>query len=223
MTDDHVSYLPDGVKACTTLIDCIGAGVPVVATVYDICMILATHQHIQEKLAKEVLKAGSGKMLSIKECRQLPYLQAVGYEAMRYVSGTPTTMRRARVDAEFRGVQVPKDTNIILNFFAANHDCKTWDAPWMFMPERFMDTSGKLLPEDNEKWSNIMTFGAGQKVCLSWSLAYDLVFLFIACLVQKFEIQCVPGIEVPYDVMTWEEANLAFVPKRCQLKFLTRD
>lgn len=75
---------------------------------------------------------------------------------------------------------------------AAAHD-NTWDSPFTFKPERFLDVHGKLdLTKDHS-----MPFGAGKRLCAGETFARNMLFLLTAGLFQNFNISAPPGSTIP--------------------------
>ena len=69
---------------------------------------------------------------------------------------------RALRDTSVVGYDVPKDTMVIINHWALHNDPSVWKDVYQFIPERFLDSNGKLGP----KPKNWLPFSAGNKVCL---------------------------------------------------------
>ncbi|KAJ2203275.1 hypothetical protein IW145_004172, partial [Coemansia sp. RSA 521] len=71
---------------------------------------------------------------------QLPYIEAVIYEALRIraVSGTALPRVVPAGGATFQGHFLPAGTQINVNIAGANHHQETWESPRLFNPERFI-------------------------------------------------------------------------------------
>ena len=80
------------------------------------------------------------------------------------------------------GYDVPKNTLVMINHWALHHDPKAWNDVNEFIPERFLDTDGKL----GTKPTNWLPFSAGRRVCLGESVAKPELHLIFACLMQRF-------------------------------------
>ncbi|KAG0444260.1 hypothetical protein HPB47_013994 [Ixodes persulcatus] len=78
-----------------------------------------------------------------------------------------------------RGGQfIPKDTGILYNIYAINHDPNLWDDPEVFRPERFLDpVTGKIK---QELLPQLMSFGLGPRTCPGEKLAHvDMFYVFV--------------------------------------------
>jgi cytochrome P450 len=73
-----------------------------------------------------------------------------------------------------------------------HHNPEFFDDPKTFNPSRFIDESGKFVPDHR-----VIPFGTGKRFCLGQSLAEKEFFIFFAALMQQFEFKPVPGIELP--------------------------
>lgn len=101
-------------------------------------------------------------------------------------SGTP---HKALVDTKFSGYNIPKGTLIVTALNAAMHDPTAWEKPNEFLPERFLDSSGKLcLSKDIS-----LPFGAGKRLCAGETFARNMLFLCITAFLQAFTIRMADG------------------------------
>jgi len=93
----------------------------------------------------------------------------------------------------FHGYLLPKDTIIVSNLYASQHDPEIWRDPQHFRPERFLSEDGKKVIRDEA----LIPFSAGRRVCLGQTLAMDTLFLFTTGIFQKFELHPDPDNPKP--------------------------
>ena len=89
------------------------------------------------------------KLASIK--KNCPFTMAAFMEAIRFTC--PLTLpfpRRAEDNVEFENFLIPKDSLILQNMWAGNHDPRIWKNPNSFDPSNFFDESSKqVINADN--------------------------------------------------------------------------
>ena len=110
---------------------------------------------------------------------------------------------------------VPKGTMVIINHWALHHDPNAWENVSNLIPERFLDTDGKMGPKP-ENW---LPFSAGRRVCLGESVAKPELHLLFACLMQRFSWRMPEGEKI--DLSPTGNSLLLF-PKPHQLIVETR-
>jgi fatty-acid peroxygenase len=67
------------------------------------------------------------------------YLGAFVQEVRRFYPFFPAVVARVRDDFEWRGMPFPRGTRAMLDLYGTNHDPRTWAAPEIFRPERFLN------------------------------------------------------------------------------------
>ena len=116
----------------------------------------------------------------------LPYVEAAILEVMRLSSLAPFGVPHSPTeDVVFKGYNIPKNTIIFGNLYAAHYSKSAWGDPENFRPERFLAADGKTVLR-NKAW---MPFGVGKRQCMGESLARDELFLFFTNLVKQFHIR----------------------------------
>ena len=80
---------------------------------------------------------------------------------------------------------------VMVNHWALHNDPTKWENVNDFIPERFLDSDGKLGPKP-ENW---LPFSAGRRVCLGESVAKPELHLVFAALMQKFTWRLPDGVE----------------------------
>ena len=78
---------------------------------------------------------------------------------------------------------------VIFNLWSMHHTEAVWDDPFTFMPQRYLDATGDIIPADHPNRKFTMPFGAGARVCVGEQFALSRLFLIISTIVQKFTIE----------------------------------
>ncbi len=211
----------DAKATCTNLL--LAGMITTSATLYGFTNILAHQKEVQQKLADEISSVvPDGELIRLRHKPEMPYLRASILEALRYMSVVPLGVpHRACADLEIQGFRIRKDTGIITNLWALHHDRDFWGDPEMFRPERFLDSSGDIVPADHPNRRHLMPFGAGTRVCIGETLAQARLFVWIATLVQRFHV--LPASDVTLTEMNQYDCKGSVMASKPYLvKFLGR-
>uniref|UniRef100_A0A0B6ZKM9 Cytochrome P450 n=1 Tax=Arion vulgaris TaxID=1028688 RepID=A0A0B6ZKM9_9EUPU len=119
----------------------------------------------------------------------MPYTEACIIESLRIISQVPLAgYRVTSSDIDFEGMTIPKNSVIFVNSWHILHDETIWEDPWIFKPERFLDTERQLLPADHPIRKNMIAFGFGVRACPGEMFARSRIFLFITSILQRYDI-----------------------------------
>jgi cytochrome P450 len=77
------------------------------------------------------------------------------------------------------------------------HDPEVFKDPESFCPERYLDAEGNLLPADDPVMRHTIPFGLGPRVCAGMLFAQYRLFLWVATLFQRFNIEPDPAHPLP--------------------------
>ncbi|CAM0909687.1 unnamed protein product [Alopecurus aequalis] len=142
--------------------------------------LLLTHPEVLRKAREEIdANVGTGRLVEDTDIPNLPYLQSVVKESLRFCPVGPLLpAHEAMEDCTVGGFKVRRGTMILVNAWAINRDANLWASPEEFRPERFLDAdaAAPMLP-----------FGLGRRRCPAEGLAMRLLYLTLAALVQCFE------------------------------------
>ncbi|KAK3593818.1 hypothetical protein CHS0354_014364 [Potamilus streckersoni] len=174
------------------IVDVVFAGLMTTTNAILIAILLLIHHpSVFEKVKKEVLDIiGPDRPPSLKDREEMPYIQAVILEILRYsahISVPPP--HRCTVDVEFEGYTIPQGSIILLNFWFIHHDPEIWGDPWQFRPERFLDDHGNLLSPEHNLRQSLILFGVGRRSCVGETMARSRMFLYLATLIQQFDLR----------------------------------
>ena len=123
------------------------------------------------------------------ELERLPILTAVIKETLRV--SAPVTNRVQVFDPEqvlmFDGWTIPPGTPLSMSIPAIHLDSRIYQDPYTFRPERFLGS-----PEEAKQASKYyMPFHRGFRSCLGMNLAYSELYLRLAAVFRRFELELV--------------------------------
>ncbi|XP_045201678.2 steroid 17-alpha-hydroxylase/17,20 lyase-like isoform X3 [Mercenaria mercenaria] len=146
---------------------------------------------IQDKVQDELDRVvGKDRLPGIIDRPNLSYTEAVLHECMRLGTVAPLGAQHKTIcDTEVAGYRIPKGTTVAINHWALHHDPDAWEEVDRFIPERYLDSKGKLGPKPN----NWLPFSAGKRVCLGEFVAKPELHLIFACLMQRYKWKMVSG------------------------------
>lgn len=155
------------------------------------CFFLAMTLYPQvQQRAQEELDAvlSSGTMPTFADRPQLPYIEAITREALRWHPTLPQSVaHRATADNTYRGYFIPEGTLLVENTWTILHDEKIYpDEPRAFKPERFLNEKGQI--DENVFNPSKVAFGAGRRICAGRHVADADIWITIAFVLRVFTI-----------------------------------
>ncbi|XP_068929423.1 steroid 21-hydroxylase [Petaurus breviceps papuanus] len=168
-----------------TLVDLfIGGTETTASTLTWIVAFLLHHPEIQRRLQEELdqeLGPGfSGNPPNYGDRARFPLLNATIAEVLRLRPVAPLAIPHCtKQTSSLCGFDIPKNSIIIANIYAAHHDDSVWAQPYDFRPDRFLEP--ELSPVG-------IPFGCGPRTCLGERLARLEVFLVLAHVLQAFTL-----------------------------------
>ena len=156
--------------------------------------VLLNYPGIQEKIHAELTKQFGEEMISLEKKRNCHYLEATLTEVLRCVTVAPIFPHKTTCDTTLSGYHIPKDTTVLLNIWAINHDEREWQNPEEFNPNRFLDSEGHFTGTSKVSY---IPFGSGRRICPGESLAKTELFLLSAAMLKKFKFETPPGCSPP--------------------------
>ncbi|KAJ6533305.1 cytochrome P450 [Mycena vulgaris] len=134
---------------------------------------------------------GTDRLAGIPDRSQLPYLDALCKEILRWHTAAPTAVpHRTREDCiyergqNYKPLLIPKDSLVIPNIWFMLHDPERYANPMAFDPTRFIVTSN----EDAEMDPARICFGFGRRICPGKLLADTTLFLACSSILAVFNI-----------------------------------
>ncbi|KAF9261702.1 cytochrome P450 [Marasmius fiardii PR-910] len=164
-----------------------------------VLMSFVLYPEVQKKAQEEVDRVvGRDRMPTFQdlEPEQMPYLHALVREILRWRGVGPLGVpHRLNQDDHYEGYFLPKDTIVVPNAWAINHDVNVWgnDAE-DFRPERHLDEDGRLKRAlaDTHDESHV-TFGYGRRICVGRHIASNSLRIYTACILWSFNLK--PSID----------------------------
>jgi len=175
------------------------------------------YPEIQEKLHAEIMDVFGDENVRLEKRKSCHYLEATLTEVLRHASVAPVFIHKTTCDTKLSGYCIPKDTSVLLNYYAINNDDRQWDNPRQFNPERFIDSEGKFTGTIKMSY---MPFGAGRRSCSGEALAKTELFLFSAILIKTFKFET-PRRFAPPDI-TDGRLGITFAPKAYKVVAMKR-
>lgn len=128
--------------------------------------LLGRHPAVREAVQREVDALPPGPVTFAGAASSLPLTTRVFKEAMRLYPPVPIYARRLLVDAEIRGVAMPRGTLVIVTPYPLHRLPDVYPEPERFDPDRFLPEREAARPK-----SSYVPFGAGPRVCLGLHFA----------------------------------------------------
>ena len=158
--------------------------------VHKTLAVLAHYPAIQENIHNELDSVLSQRQAEINDMATCPYTMATVQEVLRNcilaVAKAPHVVLE---DTTLAGYDIPAGTRVIIHTWAAHHDPAVWDDPYLYKPERFLDSYGQFLPADHPTRRQLMPFNGGPKICPGKTYAIARLFCTICTVLQKFNIK----------------------------------
>ena len=154
---------------------------------------------------------------------KLTFLQACLKETLRLHPAGPILLpHRAAETCQVMNYTIPKNTEVLVNFWAIGRDPEYWEDPLEFKPERFLNSSLDFRGNDFE----FIPFGSGRRICPGMPMAAKHVPLVTAALVHAFDWSLPDGVDAKdldmaekFGIAMRKEEPLLVVPKS---KFLRK-
>ncbi|XP_064635895.1 cytochrome P450 2B5-like isoform X2 [Lineus longissimus] len=154
---------------------------------------MAHYPEFQAKAQHEIEDAIGGRRPLQSDKKDLQFLEATFMETIRITTPVPTSLLlKTKEDVEILGYMIPKDTAYFANWDNMHKDPEVFENPDDFNPERFMLKDG-TCDSKNKGWAG---FAIGKRSCMGEPLARQVIFLFLANLLQQFTFSF-PENEVP--------------------------
>uniref|UniRef100_A0A8C0RSP4 Steroid 17-alpha-hydroxylase/17,20 lyase n=1 Tax=Canis lupus familiaris TaxID=9615 RepID=A0A8C0RSP4_CANLF len=177
--------------------DIFGAGVETTTSVVKWTVAFLLHNpQLQKKIQEEIdQNVGFGRIPTMSDRSKLILLEATIREVLRIRPAAPMLIpHKAIVDSSIGEFAVDKGTSVIINLWALHHNEKEWYRPDQFMPERFLDATKSQLISPSLSY---LPFGAGPRSCVGEILARQELFLVMAWLLQRFDLEAPDDGQLP--------------------------
>ncbi|KAF8754601.1 cytochrome P450 family [Rhizoctonia solani] len=166
---------------------------------------MVAHPKAQMKAQAEIdsVIGYATRLPTLADAPQLPYVQQLILEVLRWLPVSPTggPPHGCSQDNVYRGYDIQKGTNVMVNLWALSRDETVYNNPEVFDPERFSNSNIAPLPN----------FGWGRRKCPGIHFAEASLFLFISSMLATFSFsrkvdlngrEVTPKIEGDYNNLT---------------------
>uniref|UniRef100_A0A1I8H312 Cytochrome P450 n=1 Tax=Macrostomum lignano TaxID=282301 RepID=A0A1I8H312_9PLAT len=216
---DSEHYFTDD-DLCDIVADFFVAGTDTTAVALTwAALLLAKHQDVQDKVRAELFYLGD---TILEKQAGLHYTRAFWDEVLRFCMLVPLNMRHSVRETSVGGYRIPADTVVGANAYAVSRNAELFPEPETFRPARFLDAEGCYCRSPG---MDGLVFGAGKRGCMGESLARMEMLVFLASLVQNFQLE-LPEKERPrFSEIFIGEDGAVHQPKQHRILFteLPRD
>ncbi|KAF9872128.1 cytochrome p450 oxidoreductase [Colletotrichum karsti] len=172
-----------------------------VAAIAAFFLAMTKFPDVQKKAQEEIDRViGSQRLPNVHDRENLPYIEAVVMEVLRWHPIGPMGLPHASSeDAVYGGYRIPKDSYLMPNIWWFTHDPDVYSDPFEFRPERFLQSEPETDPRK-------FAFGFGRRVCSGKMLAETSMYLNFAQSLAVF------NINKPIDDDNVVEPGMMFLP-----------
>lgn len=222
---DKMPYTDDEIAIAASVL--IEGGADTSAHVFEtFSLAMAAHPEVMRLAQEEIEVLYGAEMPQSVDAKELPYLMACISETMRWRPPFPLSLPHASTAKDvYEGYVIPKDTVVLMNVWAIQHDPAVFDDPDNFEPARFMRThdGSKYEAQQQQKDGfrrDTYVFGSGRRVCPGRKVAEESLLILAAKVLWAFDI--VPTGKVDTDIRTGFKESLLIGPKDLPFEFAVR-
>ncbi|CAE6452460.1 unnamed protein product [Rhizoctonia solani] len=174
---------------------------------------------VAQKAREEITRVvGLDRLPTISDRPDLPYLECLLLETLRWYPVTPLSIpRRVNQNDVYRGYRIQANSTVYNNVYAITRDENIFPDPESFIPERF-DEQGAghkpLSPRD-------IIFGVGRRICPGQFLAEASIFSVMANILATMDITKVRdenGREIEPEIVRGPALVCQLRPFKCSIK-----
>ena len=162
--------------------------------------LLSLHPESLRRLRAEASGVLNGRPAGFADLPALKYSRMVFDETLRLFPPLWTFSRTAMADDVIAGIKVPAGTNVMLNMFAVHRRPELWDNPEGFDPARFDPEAQDSARRSGQRFA-YFPFSDGPRSCLGERFAVLESMIAISGIVQRFDLQLLPGQKVEPEPM----------------------
>ena len=153
--------------------------------------LLPAHPHVERRVRAELAEVLGGRLPTMADLPRLSYLRMVIDETLRLYPPTWILTRRAVADDELGDLAIPAGTTIAMSPYITHRLSEHWENPEGFDPERF--TPERVAGRHKLAY---FPFLSGPRLCIGSSFALTEIQLVLATLLQRFQLESIPGYPV---------------------------
>lgn len=143
--------------------------------------LLSEYPEAREKLLNELRDVLAGRVPTIDDLRNLPYLEWVLNESLRLYPPVWRLMRRSTDSFSLDGTQFPAGTTVMLCQWITHRLPEIWEYPNSFRPERWSPSNNQQIAQ----WA-YFPFGGGPRACIGMPFALIEAKLLLTTILQRF-------------------------------------
>ncbi len=152
-------------------------------------LLVLQHPAVLSRLRAEQDEIGREVPLRAAMLSQMPYLDQVIREVLRFIPPVGGGFRKIIAPCEFAGYQLPMGWNAFYQIAGPHRDSAIFKDPERFDPDRFAPERA----EDRGQRFSYIPFGGGPRVCLGMEFARLEMAVMGALMIREFEWQLLPG------------------------------
>jgi cytochrome P450 len=165
--------------------------------------LLSKNPSAEARLYEEIRVVLAGRLPSIADLGQLPYLRGVVNEALRLYPPAYILARTSIAPCTIGGYELPAGSTVVFSQWITHRDSRFFSDPDAFIPERWLDGLEDRLPP-----GAYFPFGDGPRRCIGQNFALMEVVLVLATIAQKFQFRLASGQKiVPDPLVTLRPRN----------------
>jgi cytochrome P450 len=146
-----------------------------------------------QKLLNELKTVLAGRIPTLDDLPNLPYLEGVINESWRFYPPAWRQARQAVNDFELDGYHIPAKTITILSQWVLHNLPDIWGDPENFRPERWDPANGQKIPQ-----GAYFPFGLGPHICIGMPFAQLETRLLLAMILQRYTPRLVPDARIVF-------------------------
>src|SRR3954467_2551630 len=150
--------------------------------------LLSENSESARRLHDEVDRVLQGRLPTVEDLPNLPFIERVVTEAMRLYPPAWLIGRRAIAEYAFGPYVVPARAILIMSPFIVQRDERFYPHPERFDPDRWTPEFKASLPP-----FAYFPFGGGPRRCIGESFAWMELILIVATVAQRWDLRLVPG------------------------------
>ncbi|KAI3708875.1 hypothetical protein L2E82_38405 [Cichorium intybus] len=206
-THDELSFTIDRSGMKCILLDMVAGAIDTAKTSIEwILAVLIKHPRVMKKLQKELKSViGDKQVVEETDLAKLSYLHMIVKETFRLYPVAPLLVPHQSIEEiVISGYNIPKNTRVIVNYWAFGRDPKVWSENWEeFLPERFTDIEIDYRGNNYQ----LIQFGIGRRGCPGMNLGLLNIGLVVSNIVRCFDLE-LPGGMLPIDLDMNEKFGL---------------
>src|SRR5205823_5773197 len=102
--------------------------------------------------------------------------------------GFVTVPHGTMADDVYRNYHIPENSLVLVNTHPLHFSPNLFDRPKRFLPERYLDNQGQLLP-DIDDWKDPWSWAKGPQACIGKDLAERIICTVVSFTLTLFTIQ----------------------------------